>query len=296
MVCAIGIGTPLALNGAAAHAFVHIIYKALLFMGMGAVLVRVGTAKATELGGLHKSMPLTCVLTIVGAASISAFPLFSGFVAKSMITDAASAAHLLVPYLVLLFASAGVLEHSGIKIPYFAFFAHDNFAPSVTGRARPGEAPLPMLVAMGIAAALCIGIGVYPAPLYALLPFEVPYRAYTAGHVVQQMQLLLFAILAFALLVKLRLYPAEVRSTNLDVDWLWRVPGRVALMAGVGGAAAAWRGVWGGLTATSRGTMRRLYATHGPEGGIARTWPVGYTALTTAVVLGAFLILVFLHR
>ena len=293
MVCAIGIGTPLALNGASAHAFVHIIYKALLFMGMGAVMVRVGTAKATELGGLHKSMPLTTVFTLVGALSISAFPLFSGFVAKSMITDAASSAHLLIPYLVLLFASAGVLEHSGIKIPYFAFFAHDNFAPSITGRERPREAPLPMLVAMGLAAFLCVYIGVRPGVLYALMPFEVTYEAYTAKHVVTQMQLLLFAILAFALLVRFRLYPAEVRAQNLDVDWFWRVPGRIALERAVAGTAGAWRAVWGGLLTGCGSTVRRLYATHGPEGGIARTWPVGYTALTTAVVLAVTLLLVF---
>ena len=293
MVAAIGIGTPLALNGAAAHAFVHIIYKALLFMGMGAVLVRVGTAKATELGGLHKSMPLTTVFTVVGALSISAFPLFSGFVAKSMITQAASEAHLVFAYLVLLFASAGVLEHSGIKIPYFAFFAHDNFAPSVTGRERPREAPLPMLLAMGLAAFLCVYIGVQPQLLYGLLPFEAEYHAYTAAHVVTQMQLLLFAILAFALLVRFRLYPAEIRSTVLDVDWLWRVPGRRAVTASVGATGRAWHGAWGGVRRAAGGTVRRLYATHGPEGGIARTWPVGYTALTTAVVLGALLILVF---
>ncbi|WP_202900454.1 Na(+)/H(+) antiporter subunit D [Parvularcula oceani] len=296
MVCAIGIGTPLALNGAAAHAFVHIIYKALLFMSMGAVMVRVGTTKATELGGLHKSMPWTTVFCIVGAMSISAFPLFSGFVAKSMITLAAAEAHLLFAYLVLLFASAGVLEHSGIKIPYFAFFAHDNFAPSVTGRARPKEAPAPMMIAMGIAAFLCVGIGIQPQYLFALLPFEAEYHAYTLDHVVTQMQLLLFAILAFALLVKFRLYPAEIRSTNLDVDWFWRVPGRIGLMAAVRGTAAGWRRIWGGLRRLAGGTVRSLYATHGPEGGLARTWPVGYTALTTAVVLAVALLAVFFAR
>ena len=168
MVCAIGIGTPLALNGAAAHAFVHIIYKALLFMSMGAVIVRVGTAKATELGGLHKSMPWTTIFCIIGAMSIAAFPLFSGFVAKSMITLAASKEHILFAYFILLFASAGVLVHSGIKIPYFAFFAHDQFSPSHTGKPRPKEAPAPMLIAMGLAAFLCIFIGVQPQYLFAL--------------------------------------------------------------------------------------------------------------------------------
>lgn len=296
MVCAIGIGTPLALNGAAAHAFVHIIYKALLFMSMGAVMVRVGTTKATELGGLHKSMPWTTVFCIIGAMSISAFPLFSGFVAKSMITLAASEMHLLFAYLVLLFASAGVLEHSGIKIPYFAFFAHDQFAPSQTNKPRPQEAPAPMFIAMAIASFLCIFIGVQPQYLFALLPYQAEYHAYTPDHIVTQMQLLLFAILAFALLVKFRLYPAEIRSTNLDVDWFWRVPGRRLLMSAVSGTAMVWHLVWGGTTKACRNTMRGLYASHGPEGRIARTWPVGFTALTTAVVLSIVLLAVFLTR
>ena len=126
MVVGIGIGTELALNGTVAHAFAHIIYKGLLFMSMGAVLYRVGTVKASELGGLYKSMPWTMVFCIVGAMSISAFPLFSGFAAKSLIMSALGYKGLVAAYLVLLAASAGVLHHSGIKIPYFAFFGHDG--------------------------------------------------------------------------------------------------------------------------------------------------------------------------
>ncbi|HBJ94584.1 MAG TPA: Na(+)/H(+) antiporter subunit D, partial [Hyphomonadaceae bacterium] len=152
MVCAIGIGTPLALNGAAAHAFAHIIYKGLLFMSMGAVMYRVGTTKATELGGLYRTMPFTAIFCIIGAASISAFPLFSGFVAKSLTMSAVGYEHMTIIWMMLLFASAGVLEHSGIKIPFFAFFAHDS------GK-RPKEAPFNMLLAMGIASFFCIWIG-----------------------------------------------------------------------------------------------------------------------------------------
>ncbi|MEL6861139.1 MAG: Na(+)/H(+) antiporter subunit D [Pseudomonadota bacterium] len=144
MICAIGIGTPLALNGAAAHAFAHIIYKGLLFMSMGAVLYRVGTAKASELGGLYKSMPWTTIFCIIGAVSISAFPLFSGFVAKAMTMSAVATEGYVIVWLMLLFASAGVLEHSGIKIPYFTFFGHDS------GK-RVKEAPFNMLLAMGLA-------------------------------------------------------------------------------------------------------------------------------------------------
>jgi multicomponent Na+:H+ antiporter subunit D len=215
MVTGIGIGTELALNGAVAHAFAHILYKSLLFMSMGAVLLRTGTIKGSELGGLYKSMPYSTLFCIVGAASISGFPLFSGFVSKSLIMSASADESRMVTWLVLLFASAGVFHHSGIKIPFFAFFAHDSGI-------RCQEAPLPMLLAMGLAAFLCIGIGIFPQPLYHLLPFPVAYVPYTTTHVISQLQLLLFSALAFAVLKRTGIYPPELRATNLDSDWFYR--------------------------------------------------------------------------
>src|SRR6056300_469720 len=215
MVVGIGIGTELSLNGTVAHAFVHIIYKALLFMSMGAVLHRVGTTKASELGGLYKYMPFTTLFCIIGAMSISAFPLFSGFVAKSLIMSALGGQGLILIYFVLFFASAGVLEHSGIKIPYFAFFAHER-------KMKVQEAPFNMLLAMGIAAFLCIGIGIFPNYLYSILPYAFEYHPYTIDHIISQLQILVFAILAFLFLVKFKLYPAEIKSTVLNSDWFYR--------------------------------------------------------------------------
>ena len=216
MVVGIGIGTELAINGTVAHAFCHIIYKSLLFMSMGAVLFRVGTIKATELGGLHKSMPLTTIFCIIGAGAISGFPLLSGFISKSMIISAAAEEHQFWVWFILLIASAGVMEHSGIKIPFFAFFAHDS------GK-RVKEAPANMLVAMAIAAFFCIALGVAYPVLYRMLPHpEIDYHPYTVTHVVTQLQLLMFAGLAFVFLMKSGLYPAEQRATNLDTDWVYR--------------------------------------------------------------------------
>ena len=215
MVVGIGIGTEMALNGTVSHAFVHILYKALLLMSMGAVLLRTGTCNGTELGGLVKTMPWTAAFCIVGAASASAFPLFSGFISKSMIITAAGDQGYWIIWLILLFASAGVLYHSGIRIPYFAFFSEDK------GH-RVKEAPWPMLVAMGAAAFLCIIIGVFPAPLYAMLPFSVDYVPYTAYHVINQLQLLMFAALAFTVLKLIKIYPSDTRGINLDTDWVYR--------------------------------------------------------------------------
>ncbi len=215
MVVGIGIGTSLAINGAVAHAFNDVIFKGLLMMSMGAVLYRTGEMNGSHLGGLYKSMPKTTVLCIVGAASISAFPLFSGFVSKSMVMTAALSEQYPHVWLALLFASAGVFHHAGIKIPFFAFFAHDSGI-------RTQEAPTSMLVAMSFAAVLCILIGCFPGFLYNLLPFDVDYTAYDYTHVVAQTQLLLFSALAFVWLKLNGLYPPELPSVNLDVDWFYR--------------------------------------------------------------------------
>lgn len=220
MVCGIGIGTALAVNGAVAHAFNDIVFKGLLFMAMGAVLQMTGKINGSELGGLYKSMPKTTVLCIVGAASISAFPLFSGFVSKSMIMSAALEEGYNWIWLALLFASAGVFHHAGIKIPYFAFFAHDSGI-------RTTEPPNNMLAAMSISALICIAIGVNPTLLYNLLPYELGYTPYDATHVLAQTQLLFYSALAFVWLNLMRLYPPELPSVNLDVEWLYRklIPG-----------------------------------------------------------------------
>jgi len=278
MVVGVGIGTELALNGTAAHAFSHILYKALLFMAIGAVLFRTGTAKGSELGGLYKSMPWTAGFCIVGGASISAFPLFSGFVSKSMILAAAGEGGHWITWAVLLFASAGVFHHSGIKVPFFAFFAHDS------GK-RPKEAPWNMLLAMAVTSALCIGIGVWPEPLYALLPFPVAFLPYTAAHVVTQLQLLLFAALAFTVLMRTGLYPPELRSTNLDSDWAYRrmLP---ALLRGGGRAVDS---LWGGLTGAGRAVALWAFdaasRNFGPNGLVGRTVLVGNGVAWVAALL-----------
>ncbi len=215
MMCGVGIGSALAINGTVSHAFCHILYKALLFMSAGAVLQMTGKIRCTDLGGLYKTMPLTCLFCIVGAASISAFPMFSGFVSKSMIVSAAAHEKLAIVWLMLQFASAGVFHHAGIKVPFFTFFGHDSGI-------RAKEPPWNMLLAMGIAAFLCIFIGLYPAPLYKILPYPVHYEPFTAFHIVAQLQLLMFGALAFCLLILSGNYPAEMRAVNLDTDWFYR--------------------------------------------------------------------------
>lgn len=287
MVVGIGIGTNLALNGAVAHAFADILFKALLFMSMGAVLFRVGTAKGSELGGLYKSMPWTAGLCLVGAASISAFPLFSGFVTKSMVIGAAMEGGYFWTWIVLLFASAGVFHHAGIKIPYFAFFGHDS------GK-RCQEAPAHMLVAMAIAAALCIGIGSFPTLFYSILPFQAEFHPYSLDHVVGQVQLLFLSALAFTLLMRTGIYPPELRSTNLDFDWFYRRLGRGLALAAGHLAERAWHFFAAYASRSAREAINAIEHHHGPDGILARTWSTGAMAFWMTIMLAAYLILSYL--
>jgi multicomponent Na+:H+ antiporter subunit D len=218
MVAGVGIGTATALNGATAHAFAHILYKGLLFMGMGTVLYATGRVKMTELGGLARSMRLTLILFMVGAFSISGVPLFSGFVSKSMVIFAAEEEHLAAVVLLLQLASIGTFLSIGLKLPYFTWFHQDRHI-------EPGPVPLGMYIGMGLTAAICVAIGVYPALLYNLLPFEVHFQPYTAYHLNETMQLLIFTGLAFWLVA--RKIHAE-QSITIDTDWFYRRPSRLA--------------------------------------------------------------------
>jgi multicomponent Na+:H+ antiporter subunit D len=217
MVTGVGIGTMMSLNGTVAHAFCHIIYKALLWMSAGSVLYMTGKSKCTDLGGLYKTMPWTLIFGAVGALSISSFPATSGFTSKSLIIDGAVHQHLVWVWLVLEIASAGVFLHAGIKFPYFVFFAKDKGL-------RPGETNKSMLLAMGFLSFMCIFLGLYPQPLYNVLPFEVHYQAYTFNHVVAQLQLLMLSALVFFLFLKLL---KRTETISIDTDWFYRKGGRL---------------------------------------------------------------------
>lgn len=284
MVVGAGIGGEMAINGAAAHAFAHIIYKALLLMSAGSVLLMTGgVRRCSDLGGLYKSMPFTTWMGIIGALSISAFPLTSGFVSKSMVNQAAAEQHLFWVWLGLTAASAGVFLHAGIKFPWFVFFQKDSGL-------RPPEPPLNMRLAMAFFALLCVGLGVFPQPLYAMLPYPVDYAPYTVEHVVTMLQLLLFSGLAFFLLLPLM---KRTLTITLDVDWFWRRMLRSAAEEAQRRAAEAFaeseRTVRGRLI----GLLASLAHHHGPHGALSREWPSGSMALWATALLAVALILYF---
>ncbi|MDO8418671.1 MAG: Na(+)/H(+) antiporter subunit D [Rubrivivax sp.] len=283
MIAGIGIGTEMALNGAAAHAFTHIIYKALLLMSAGSVLMMTGRRKCSELGGLFHSMPLTTVCGTIGALAISSFPLTSGFVSKSMVSQAAADGHLLTVWLLLTAASAGVFLHAGIKFPWFVFFQKDSGL-------RPPEPPASMRWAMVFFAFLCIALGIWAEPLYALLPHAVKYEPYTWAHVLTQTQLLLFSGLAFFVMLP---YLKRTLTITLDVDWVWR-----RLLPGTAGVAAAALGATRlAVGATAAAAVRRAQAaverSHGLNSRFAKTWPTGTMALSVLLLLLGYLLLYY---
>ncbi len=289
MVCAVGIGTQMALNGAAAHAFAHIIYKALLFMSAGVVVYRTGMNRCTEVGGLFRTMPLTAICGIIGALAISGFPLTSGFTTKTMISQAAADESLFYVYMLLAAASAGVFLHAGIKFPWFVFFQRDSGL-------RPKDAPWNMGAAMVIFSVLCILLGVAPDLLYRFLPYPVDYEAYTPGKVLFYLQLLMYSGLAFFLLLPLM---KRTETISLDTDWFWRV-----LLYQLGARAYRFAAALGRNVSTavesllsSIGTVAKRYlggAEQGARPGVfARAWPIGVTALWIAVLLTGYVLIYY---
>jgi multicomponent Na+:H+ antiporter subunit D len=212
MVCGVGIGTEMALNGSVSHAFAHIIYKGLLFMGAGAVIEMTGKRKLTELGGLYKTMPLTMVFFLIGGFSIAGAPLLSGFVSKSMTVSAAGEEHKLFAFLMLTLATTGTFLSIVLKQSYYMFFGKDSGM-------RTKEPPLNMLIAMGIASFICLLIGVFPSTLYSLLPFPVHYAPYTSQHIMSTLGIFGFTAFGFFMLLK-NIVPKP--TISLDTDWLYR--------------------------------------------------------------------------
>ncbi len=289
MVCAIGIGTQMAINGAAAHAFAHIVYKALLFMSAGVVVYRTGMNRCTDVGGLFRTMPLTAICGIIGALAISGFPLTSGFTTKTMISQASADQGMAFVYFVLAAASAGVFLHAGIKFPWFVFFQKDSGL-------RPKDAPWNMGLAMVLFAGVCILLGVAPNLLYPYLPYPVDYVPYTAGKVLFYLQLLMFSGLAFFLMLPLM---RRTLTISLDFDWFWRVFGFRAGQAAFALSDRIRSFADAALAAIGRRLGRRAdrylgtAEGHKRPGVFARTWPIGITALWIAVLLTSYVIVYY---
>lgn len=281
MVMAVGIGSETALNGAASHAFAHILYKGLLLMSAGSVLHMTGKNRCSDLGGLFRSMPVTAFSAVVGGLAISAFPFTSGYMPKSLMSGALGEADLALGYFLLTAASAGVFVFAGLRYQWFVFFGRDSGL-------RPADPPWNMQVAMLLGVVFSIGLGFLPGALYTLMPFPTEYHIYTAGQVVPQLALLLFAALAFFLM---REWVRPQPRITLDTDWLWRRPGRRLAEVVVILAERSWAWMTKVTAGASLNFARRLSRHHGPDGLLGRTWPTGTMAFWTTVMLAAFLLI-----
>jgi len=286
MVTGIGIGTEMALNGVAAHAFAHIVYKALLLMSAGSVLYMTGKRKCTDLGGLFQSMPITTICGIIGALAISAFPFTSGFISKSMIGQSAADESLMIVWFFLLAASAGVFLHAGIKFPWFVFFQKDSGL-------RPPDPPWNMKLAMIFFSAICIGLGIWPELLYNMLPYTVTYEPYTVTHVVNMLQLLMFSGFAFFLMLPLM---KRTLTITLDFDWLYRrvFPKTLQSVFSV---------IWKVDSAIRQAFISKLYQAQsflvrqnkGNSKLLSRAYPAGSMVMWVAVILATYLLLTFIR-
>jgi multicomponent Na+:H+ antiporter subunit D len=277
MVAGVGMGTAMALNGAAAHAFCHILYKALLLMGAGAVIQATGRRTLTELGGIAARMPVVTALYMVGAFSISGVPLFNGFVSKSVVVSAASEGGWPSAELLLTLASVGTFLHTGLKLPWFTFFGPDRSLP---------VAPVPrnMTVGMALAALLCVALGVAPGWLYARLPFQpFEYHPYTIDHLSASLQLLIGTGVGFWLLLP---QLSGEPTVSLDTDWIYRRPVRRVLGALVAAVIAGgeWGRALGGRLAESAVRAARLAGPAAAPDADAYRAPAGLTMVWVLVV------------
>ncbi len=285
MVAAIGVGTELAVNGATAHAFAHILYKGLLLMGTGAVLHATGRSRSTELGGIAHRMRAVLVLYMIGAVSISSLPLFSGYISKEIAVQGVSVAGYSGAVFLLKIASVGTFLSTGLKLPYATWFGHEGAGPRSNDGARihVRRVPVSMYVAMGGAAALNLALGVRPQLLYGLLPFDEIYDVYTVGKVLETLQLLGFTALAFWLWFD-RLAPKA--KFSLDTDWVYRrLPEVLRGDAPRGeGTPAAISGATAVLVRTREAVLERVVPAEKGVPAIAVTWLLGAAVVGAGVV------------
>jgi multicomponent Na+:H+ antiporter subunit D len=286
MVIGVGIGSQLAINGVAAHATVSILYTCLLFMATGAVLYRTGTAKITELGSVYKSMPITSFFAVIGALVIIAFPLTAAFASKSLILSAALDEKMIILWLAMLFGAIAVIDNVGLKIPVMGFFKQGEDA-------GVKEAPLHMLFAMAILSAMAIAIGVFPSSFFTLLPYAMDYQVYTAGHVVTQLQMIIFAALIFALAIRTGVYPKLIGGITLDFDWLYRRPLKNAILTIGLFVGRSWDWFIALSLKFVHGIISIAHNSHGIKGVMATTTASGAAVSVILVLFGIFLVIIY---
>jgi len=103
------------------HLLTHGLFKALLFLGAGAVIHAVHSNDLSHMGGLAKKMPQTALVFVIGTLSLAGIPLFGGFLSKEEILGATLAGHQTGPF-VLLIVVAFLTAFYMFRVVFLAFW------------------------------------------------------------------------------------------------------------------------------------------------------------------------------
>lgn len=276
-VTAIGIGTPEALSAATVLMIANIFGFLVLFMAIGAVLYRTGTASAAALGGLAATMPLTTGFAVLGGLSVAGLPVLAGGTAVPYLMTAIWADGGPVVAALALFGVAGVWAHAGLRVPATAFFGEKR-----TPGLKTEEAPVHMRFAMLLGIAACIAVGT--------MPYWGGSATFELAGLILHLEVLAFALLVFLAARAWGLLPREEPSALIDVDWLYRKlgPQIVGVVMSVTSAAyTAWQNF---ISSRINNGFRAMFAAAGPQTNIASTWGTGLGVLWVAILLVVMLL------
>lgn len=281
LVAAVGMGTAMTLNGAAAHSVAHIMYKGLLLMTAGAVLHVTGKRLMSDLGGLHKSMPITTACAVIAMLTGAAVPFTAAYATKSLISSGAGYYEFAWAWYILTATGAAIFAGSMLRFVYFVFFSEPKEGVRAT------EAPWNMQAAMVTAASLCLIIGVFPGIIYNHLPLANDYSPMKVYSVIYQAQLLGFAALAFFAFKSL-LKPKP--ATLLDWDWVYRkfLLNVVQNFFKTNGTRKD--EAFGEAQSGLMFSLKRLQSMSGEQGILAKSWTSGAMTLWASVLLCGILV------
>jgi len=163
VIFGISIATYYGITGSLFHIMNHAIMKSLLFLCSGAFLYAVDSRNLDELAGIGKKMRITGVMFTIGCLSIAGIPPLNGFQSELMIL--LSGIGLGGKSAIWYVLSAIMLVNLLFSVAYYlrliqTLTLREPSTTSVNAR----EAPIGMLLPMGILTVLCIVIGIYPDP------------------------------------------------------------------------------------------------------------------------------------
>ncbi len=181
MVYAIGVG---GVYASQFHLLSHAVFKALLFLGAGAVIHAVGTRDMRLMGGLGSRMRFTRNVFVVGALALAGIPILNGFWSKELILEAGLAGGPQWAYVVVLFC-AGLTALYTFRMVYLVFFGEERSH----AYAHAHDAQTAMKVSLGLLAFGALTTWLLAGPLYQLLTSTLPFHKFhelTTGDMVQE--------------------------------------------------------------------------------------------------------------